>query len=368
MKHLPVRTSLVAQVVDLARRNIRSGLWRGHLPGQRALADELQVSRPTLQLAMDILRKEGVISGEPGRRLRIVRRPRASRSASRPEAVGFLSPVPLENLTALSLYLLSDLQRHLAGAGLHLEIHTEKRFAVRRPSVALDRLVRETRATAWVLHVASPEIQRWFARERIPAILSKVSHPGVTLPSFDIDYAAVGRHAGGLLRSLGHLQVLLVRSPTESAGQQQLEEGLRQAMSFEREGGKASLHVVAPPTSAEGAHPLASALARPVRPTAVALADAATASSCLAAFAASGLRVPRDLSVLCAFDDPLLPFLRPGVARYHVNWASYSRRFARMVIHLARTGTLPPRQTFVMPEFVKGDTLGPAPSAANEKR
>ncbi len=361
MKHLPVRMSLVTQVVDLARRNIRSGLWKEYLPGQRALAEELQVSRPTLQLATDVLRKEGVISGEPGRRIRILRRPRASRSASRSEVVGFLSPVPLNNLTPQSLFVLSDLQRHLSDAGFHLSIHTERCFAASHPHAALDRLVREIRAAAWVLHVGTLEIQSWFAERGIPAILSKRRHEGVALPSLDLDHEAMGRHAGGVLYGLGHRRVVYLRAPVQDAGRQRLEKGLKEGLACSMKDDTAfhALVVMHPPKSAS--HPLLALFSQQPRPTAVVCSDAASTVGALGVFAAAGLRVPHDFSVLCCFDDPLLPFCFPSVARYRMNWASYSRRFAHLVIRLARTGYLPARQTLVVPEFIKGDTLGRAP-------
>ena len=54
---IPVRQSLIAQAAEAIRQGIREGLWRDHLPGERQLPARLTVSRPTLRLALDVLRK-----------------------------------------------------------------------------------------------------------------------------------------------------------------------------------------------------------------------------------------------------------------------------------------------------------------------
>ena len=71
----------------------------------------------------------------------------------------------------------------------------------------------------------------------------------------------------------------------------------------------------------------------------------------------SGLRVPGDVSVI---SRDFVPFLRaqvPDIASYEVSHDLYASRLSRMVVELARTGTLPPTAKWIMPHFREGETI-----------
>src|SRR5205085_2774779 len=70
MKQLPQRLSLVAQTAGILREQITAGTWE-HLPGERELCARLRVSRPTLRLALEALRKEGLFHVAQGKRRQI---------------------------------------------------------------------------------------------------------------------------------------------------------------------------------------------------------------------------------------------------------------------------------------------------------
>ena len=69
-----VRTYLSDTVAAHLKTCIHSGAFHGQLPGERRLAQELGISRPTVRLALALLAAEGVIERTNGRttRMRVV--------------------------------------------------------------------------------------------------------------------------------------------------------------------------------------------------------------------------------------------------------------------------------------------------------
>jgi len=75
----------------------------------------------------------------------------------------------------------------------------------------------------------------------------------------------------------------------------------------------------------------------------------------------TGRRVPREVSLVSRDDLPNLGQLVPEVARYRPNFDVYTQRLVRMTwAHF--DGTLPARQEFVIPDFIRGGSLGPPPA------
>jgi DNA-binding LacI/PurR family transcriptional regulator len=357
MEQIPQRRSLVAEVADVVRRAIEAGEWSGVLPGQRALSEQLQVSRPILRQALLLLRREGYLQTAPGRSTQIIKPAKRKPAAPRSNIIGFLSPIPLENLSYQSLFIIVNLQQRLSDAGFRLEIHTEKRFQQRFPARSLEKLVRHTNAACWILHFTTPEIQRWFSDRQLPAIVSKTRHPHVRLPAIDLDYFAMGRHAGGRLVSYRHRRIGLIVGRQRSAGDLLFEKGLREALA----GHDASL-VLVHYDDMERTLPktLANQLTSERPPTVFATTSNAAALMTLGHLREMGRRVPDDVSVLCATDEPLLRYHVPGIARYTVNPAAYARRICRLALQTARARVSKPVEVRVMTDFVPAASLGPA--------
>ena len=65
---MPHRQNLVESAVQVLISRLDSGRWVGFLPGERALCEELQISRPTLRKALEVLEREGRVEVTQGRR------------------------------------------------------------------------------------------------------------------------------------------------------------------------------------------------------------------------------------------------------------------------------------------------------------
>ena len=359
MPRMPERFSLVTQLADILREGIFSGEWARRLPSTRELSEQLRVSRPTIRLALKLLRKEGCVNISHGRRTEIVLSSRRRKKLAKSNVIGFLSPIPLNNLSYMSLYLICDLQRHLADRGYKLEIHTETRFRRAQPFKALEQLVRQTRAACWILHFSTLEIQRWFSQRGIPTLVSKSRHETVNLPSFDLDHKAIGRHAAGTFLSLGHRRVGLLTLRDSSASDMSLLEGFREGFAASASGGGEPLVSYHDGTVREIRSALMAQFRLRETPTGLLVSGAAATLATLGHLTTLGLRVPADVSVICNIDDPMLAYCVPSVARYRINPELHAKRLSRLVIQLASSGSLPARKVQVMPQFCRCETLAP---------
>src|SRR5262249_48880107 len=74
-----------------------------------------------------------------------------------------------------------------------------------------------------------------------------------------------------------------------------------------------------------------------------------------------GVRIPRDISLICRDGDTHLSYVSPSVACYSHSYQTQADRFCRRVVELATTGVLPLKHRRLMPEFNPGETVGPPP-------
>lgn len=353
---LPRRISLVEQVTDLLRRNLRSGRWPQQLPGEHQLSDQLQISRSTLRAALQALHREGLFRGGRGRRRTVSRRPGPARSAGS-TIIGAIMPVPLHRLSAQSIIILDELRRHLQQAGFELQLHIvpqTDRMAGRR---RLEQLVGRTRAACWILCSCSAELQRWFAAGHGPALVLGSCHEGVDLPFIRCDAAAACRHAAGLLRAKGHRHLGLLLPVSQFAGTLEIEVAFRQAT---EDLPPAQAPVRFHAGDAPAVERAIFGLMRPkLRPTAIVTMMPGDALATCSLLLSRGYRIPQEVSVVSIFDDPSLSFLIPPLSRYSYDDYQFARRMARLTIKLAqRSGR--PRSISTLPHFVTGATIGPA--------
>ena len=93
---IPRRINLVEQVAEILRQDIREGKWPRQLPGEHDLSEQLQVSRSTLRMGLEILRREGVLQVSKGRRHALTS---ASRQAKRAPSkiIGLVLGLSIQN-------------------------------------------------------------------------------------------------------------------------------------------------------------------------------------------------------------------------------------------------------------------------------
>ncbi|MGV3757304.1 MAG: GntR family transcriptional regulator, partial [Verrucomicrobiota bacterium] len=121
---LPERVSLVTQTGRILRQGLETNRWPGALPGERLLAEQLRVSRPTLRAALAQLEKEGLLQTSQGKRRQTVsgkgKRQKGKNSA--PKSICLLSPHPLDEVPPMVLFWINELRVRLAELGLGMEL------------------------------------------------------------------------------------------------------------------------------------------------------------------------------------------------------------------------------------------------------
>lgn len=146
----------------MIRLEIAKGRWSGTVPGRDELAKEIAVSGKTVEAALQVLQKEGLLESQgPGRRRRIV----SGKDVPTPSLkVAILTFEPL----AMTEGYLVEMQHRFNEAG-HSAFFTSKSlvelgFDVKKVS----RFVQETKADAWVVVADPRDVLEWFVAQPVP--------------------------------------------------------------------------------------------------------------------------------------------------------------------------------------------------------
>lgn len=367
MKGPVSRTSLVALVVERLREAMAAGEWSsGVLPGERRLCERLAVSRPTLRAALRILRGEGWLVIEQGKPTRF----RKGDALPMPTPghgteVRLLTPVPLREMPPLVVCWIDELREMLAASGTRLDLVVGKRGVTTRPGRALEELVRETPGAIWLLYQSVAPVQRWFGDQRIPCLVAGSAPPETGLPSVDLDYRAICRHAAGVLLGRGWRHPALVLPDSGAPGDRESEAGFREAFEsrpdhkasvIHHDGGVANLCRSVEKVCLGGDAPL--------RVDSLVVARSAHALTVLTALFRLGLRVPEDVAVISRDDDAFLSAVVPEVARYSSDPQLWARRMHRQICSLEAGAVGGVGSVRLMPTFVEGESLGGGGGAA----
>ncbi|MDB6093154.1 MAG: transcriptional regulator [Verrucomicrobia bacterium] len=329
------------------------------MPSEHSLAGQVQVSRVTLRAAIKILVREKRLLVANGQRARILAAPRTRRVVGS-RIVGVVSPALIGASSRHASYY--ETYRHaMQEGGAHVNFYHGARFYGPNPDKALERLMRESKADAWVVTGSTARMQGWFSDRQIPVIVDGSCQPGVRLAALDLDYRAVCRHAVGNLLGLGHRRVVFLGLNSGAGGDLASELGFREGFQ------KSALPGLEPRIvhCEENVRNVTATLARLFRgagqPTAI-MAQRWLPFTALTFLQQSGRRVPGDVSLLARDDLPNLDLLVPSIARYGFPATLYTQRMVRLTWKLF-LGTLAPKQEFILPDFIPGTSLGHARKA-----
>jgi len=347
---LPQRLLLSAQAADSLRKAIARRVWSEFLPSERRLCDLLQVSRPTIRTALGMLAKERVIEIQQGRRNRLLEPPAPSVPRQR-RLVALVSHTPVSRLNLTAFLGINSMRAQLARHGF-----TTAEFVCvgRSPRVQRSRLeafLRQNRVFCCVLLSVSREVQEWFAAHSIPSLVLGSCHPDVRLPSLDVDYRAVCRHAAGVFRRHGHRRLAFVVPDSGIAGDLASEDGFRAGAA-----GAAATIVRHNGTRPHLAARLEALFATPRPPTALLVAKPAHTLTVLMHLLHHGIRIPGTVSLIARDHDPLYEH---ELAHYAFGDESFARRLSRLMVQMVSQGHLPAEPSLIFPRYVAGETVWP---------
>lgn len=355
--------SIAAQVARYLRDQIADGAWDSWMPAERELAERLRVSRGTVRAALAMLQAERVVQtahgvGTRARRREAVRRQTGGATEA---PVCLLMPEPLNALRPYLIIWIDLLRSLLADSGIALHLHVAPSCFGPRGGAPLERLVAQHPGSCWVLALSNGSVQRWFERRGLPCVVLGQPAPESTLPAVAVDMRALGRHAAGELLRQGHRRLGIVVPSVSSPGVAAAVEGFvgavgnhGDAASFESievraDGVDAAIRRVL--RRARAAAPLTGAL----------VLNPMVFLSLLTGLPTGGVLVPRDFSLITTHGDPFLGYVRPTAARYAVAHGTFVRKLLRMVLQVRAGGVRPGGLVLVAPDYVPGESQGPAP-------
>ncbi|MBL9212588.1 MAG: substrate-binding domain-containing protein, partial [Opitutaceae bacterium] len=325
----------------------------GFLPSERHLSELFKASRPVVHTALHLLAKENLVDIRRCRRTRLLTR--GSRLASpRSRLVTIVTGEPTSQIPSAAFQGINEIRAHLAEEGYSTEILVCQYRSAKAQQRKVEAFVRQNRVACCILRSVSRELQEWFSRHSLPALVLGSCHPTAKLPSLDIDYRSVCSHAAGVFLSKGHRRLALVVPNSGLAGDLMSEEGFRDAVASRSDRG-AHATIVRHNGSAE--HLLAKLdelCLGPSRPTALLIARPQHTFAVIMYLLKRGLTVPDTVSVIARDYDPLFG---NSIAHYPFSAPAYVHRLSRLVAQMVGNRFLAPEPSLIFPQYFPGGSV-----------
>lgn len=354
--HKPVRHNLVDECIRCLRLQLEAGEWATGLPGERILAQSLEVSRDTIRMTLARLEQDGIIStAQPGtKRTILIRRKQKTSSSNDPLRIGFLSPRRLEQMPQPMLLEVDHLRRSLGQDGASLEWFSPSWFDLKNPAKHLEKLIKEASCNAWVLYRATDSIQHWFAASDIPCLVRGYPNIQDQLPHLDVDWQATARHAATRLWRHGHRRAAILIPPDHLRG---VQAAIRGANSLDDS--EFHLDQIQENGTPDG---VCAAIARAINrfnpPTAIITPRARQAATAITWLGSQGFRIPNDFAIISLAHEPFMDSLVPEISGYRVNHETVSKLVIRRVKSLLAGPSSRPLNAWITPDVIQGKTLG----------
>ena len=195
--------SAVEQVAALLREELRRGHWSGLMPGVDWLAADLGVSRKTMDAALQLLEKEGLLVPQGGGRRRRIELP-AEVKPTHALRVAILLSEPVDRKLDYVVELQHELQK--AGHAVFYPARSLSELGMEAERVA--RMVEQTEADAWIVLAGSSEVLAWFAGQPVPTFALFGRRRGLALAGAGPDKAPAFAAAARILIGLGHRRIV----------------------------------------------------------------------------------------------------------------------------------------------------------------
>lgn len=353
MRRLQV-ASCTDQVTSFLRAEIAAGRLRLKMPGVLKMESDLRVNRKAIQDALDKLEREGLLVSQGlGKPRLIVARP-TSRAA--PQRIALLEHHAEHRRAEYMLALHYELNRaghacfHAPGTlmGLGMDL---RRIA---------RMVERTEADAWIVTAGSREVLEWFAARPVPCLALFGRSEGLPIAAVGPDKSTATAEAARTLLQLGHRRIVLLirehhRKPRPGrVGRAFLDELAAAGLS------PGEYNLPNWEETPEGLQALLTELFRHTPPTAILADEVLFLTATHHYLAGRGIRVPRDVSLVCLDPDPTFNWCVPSIA--HVAWNP--EPWVRSVLRWAATirrGGRNTRRMLTPSQFITGGSIGPAP-------
>lgn len=348
--------SMVQQLAAHLRLAILRRELTGVMPGIRQLAGALGVSSNTVIAAVGQLEREGLLQPQgAGRRSRIVVPEDVARPAFRVTLLLYEREDYQQELAAM-------VQQRLKEDGHEVGLAEQSLVELGMKPSRVARLVKRTESDAWVVMSATRDVLEWFVAHSAPTLALFGRFGGLPLAGTGPDKEEAFRAAVRRLAQLGHRRIVLLQP--ENSNKPEPGRVVRGALrEIERHGIKTGRYNLPGwEQSPDGLRRCMDSLFSVTPPTALIVDRVYELIATQQYLARRGLSVPRDVSLICSDDDPVLKWCEPPVSCVHWEMRSLVHRIVRWVDNVAR-GRNDRRQIFIRAEFVERGSIGPAPKA-----
>jgi DNA-binding LacI/PurR family transcriptional regulator len=356
MPRLPKRQHLSLQAAGIIEEMITTGELRDLIPGERTLAEKLQIGRDTLRASLEILEQKKVISKRQHGKRRSILKQSSTPTRASTRRVAFLSPKNLLQLPPKLLAEFDTLRELLQKQSYELELVSPGVFHLQNPSEKLKTLVKDHEADLWILYQCDRKIQEWFCDNQIPTLVRGFSHDAVDLPCIDDDWRSAAFHAGLHLKRMGHSRIGLLMPDTKLAGLRATEAGLQETAAENPE--SLSIHKMTDSgdlKSVTRALEIAFGLDQP--PTALVATRSRHVLTLFSWLAAHRLAIPHDLSLITLSSETWFDHLVPSLSHYRSDPIMMARSVTRKVLQLAEGETSGAKIKLLVPEFFDGGSV-----------
>lgn len=362
MPSLPPQENRVLQTVDALKEEILKDSFSSGLPGERALAKRLMVSRKTLRKAMNLLENDQWISpAQHGCRRQILVSPEQPNSdeaiSLKGKSVVVMAPKPLHQMGGIERLFQSRLTQFCEKSGITLRHRDLDVRHMQRPRYRLEEFVLKNPADVYLLQHSTRSIQQWFDQRQISSIVLGDRWEGLSIPGVAGDHAATAVHAAGLLHRNGHSKVTMLYPEPSKRG---MEIFVRR---FEEVADSMELSLVGYEENPESTSLAAQRIftGQALVPTAVLTTTMFSTISVVCAAGRLGLRIPEDISLISLSHDEALQYLQPAIAAYDIKWEDYTKAvfksLSEVLLHSVVQLADP---ELIMPDFIAGGSIGVA--------
>jgi len=341
------------QVANYLRGEVGAGRWRECMPGRMELASLLGVNARTVEEALRLLEREGVLIPQgAGKRRKIMTQ---KKKRQRKLVIGMLMYDPQDQTLPYHI----DLVHRLEDARHRVVIaeHTLVKLKMNLEKVA--QMVSEMReVNAWIVQAGPREILEWMIGHGKPVIAKFGRFGGLPIAAAGIRKIPAMQKAVRRLHELGHRRIVMMareerRKPFPAAYEQAFLDEL-EALGI----ATSIYHLPEWENEIPAFHRCLDSLFLHTPPTAILLNEARLFVAAQHHLARMGLVAPRDISLVCSDPDSAFTWCDPPVS--HIQWDSRPvvSRVLRWADRVAR-GIPDQRQRYSLAKFIEGGTIGP---------
>lgn len=316
-----VKKSAWEEVHEVLRTECLDGKWDGKLPGTRVLGASLGVSPPTVLRALAELAAEGLLLRSGDKRAYQVNpafpRRRKNKTRKHQKAVLLLTPIPWDELSEPSRWMLKHVKSSLAALGWDIRDRLLDYGNAKSPHKSWDSIINVDAGTPVIALWGNPAIASWAARRqsRILLIGGDIGdEDGVVV---GVSSTKITQEAMDLLINQGHRHIVM-----PLLNRQEVSKDLSKATFKER---IESLGEVYQPSyhTPECAHFSRDAIRQTMRmyaastfPTGFIFFDWRELLATFCYLSETGRKVPRDVSLIYLDDIPDTEWFSPDLVRF----------------------------------------------------